>query len=229
MKAAIGSTLALGLLSSSVMATELGPWAPTTFKDAPLPDFVPPFSWTGIYLGVQGGYAWGGLNFDDGSGLTVSWPQHKGWFAGGYAGFNLQLNPFVFGVEGDADGGNRDGATHVGGGYSARTDIDALASVRGRAGLAADRLLFFATGGWAWADVSSTWGAPNLSRSTVDTTLDGWTMGGGLDYAFATMPLGIRTSRQPRRVWRSSFSGAYWVRQGLVITRALLHPSKSLL
>jgi outer membrane immunogenic protein len=141
MKAAIGSTLALGLLSSSVMATDSGRWA----------DFVPPFSWTGIYLGVQGGYAWGEVNFDDGSGLTVSWPQHEGWFGGGYAGFNLQLNPFVVGVEGDVNGGNGDSATHVRGGYSVRTDIDALASVRGRVGLAADRLLFFATGGRAWA------------------------------------------------------------------------------
>jgi outer membrane immunogenic protein len=184
MKVAIASTLALGLLSSSVLATDSGPWAPTTFKDAPRPDFAPAFSWTGIYLGVQGGHVWGEVNFDDGSGLTVSWPQHEGWFGGGYAGVHLQLNPFVFGVEGDVNGGNRAGATHVGGGFSVRTDIDALASVRGRVGLAADRLLLFATGGWAWADISGTVVAPDLSRFNVDTTLDGWIVGGGLDYAF---------------------------------------------
>jgi outer membrane immunogenic protein len=189
MKVGIGSALALGLLSSSVMATGSGPWAPTTGKDAPLPDFIPAFSWTGIYLGVQGGHAWGEVNFDDG-GVTVSGPQHQGWFGGGYAGFNLQLNPFVLGVEGDVNGGDRDGATHVGGGFSVRTDVDALASVRGRLGLAADRLLFFTTGGWAWADVSGTLVASDLSRFTGDATLEGWTLGGGLDYAFTDKFIG---------------------------------------
>jgi outer membrane immunogenic protein len=189
MKVAVASTLALGLLSSSVMAADAGPWAPTTFKDAPLPDFVPAFSWTGIYLGVQGGYAWGELNFDDGSGSTASWPQHSGWFGGGLAGINLQLNPFVLGVESDANIGNRGGATHVGGGFSVRPDIDSLASLRGRIGLAADRLLFFATVGWAWADVSGTVVA-GFEQFTVDTTLKGWTMGGGLDYAFTDKFIG---------------------------------------
>jgi outer membrane immunogenic protein len=45
-------------------------------------------------------------------------------------------------------------------------------------------LLFFVTGGWAWADVSGTLVAPDSSGFTVDTTVDGWTLGGGLDYAF---------------------------------------------
>jgi outer membrane immunogenic protein len=184
MRAAIGLAVALGVLSSSAMATESGPWAATTFKD------VPAISWTGVYLGVQAGHAWGAANFDDDSGLTVPWPQHEWSFGGGYAGFNLQLNPFVIGVEGDANSGNRDGASHVGGGFSVLTDIDSFASVRGRFGLAADRFLFFATGGWAWADVSGTVVAPDLSRFTVETTVDGWTMGGGLDYAFTDKFIG---------------------------------------
>jgi outer membrane immunogenic protein len=183
MKGAIGSTLALGLLSSSVMAADAGP-------GAPLPDFVPAFSWTGIYLGVQAGHAWDEINIDDGNGTTVSWPEHDGWFGGGYAGVNLQLNPFVLGVEGDANGGNGDAASHVGGGFSVRTDINSFASIRGRVGLAADRLLFFATSGWAWADVSATRVAPDLSTFTVDTTLDGWIVGGGLDYAFTDKFIG---------------------------------------
>jgi outer membrane immunogenic protein len=176
MKAGIGATLALGLLSSSVMAAGSGPWAPTTVKDAPLPDFIPAYSWTGIYLGMQGGSGWGEVNFDNGGGVTVSGPQRQGWFGGGFAGFNLQLNPVVVGVEADANGGN--------------TDVDSFVSVRGRVGLAADRLLFFTTGGWAWADVSGTLVAPDLSRSTFDATLEGWTMGGGLDYAFTDKFIG---------------------------------------
>jgi outer membrane immunogenic protein len=186
MKAAIGSALALWLLSTSVMAADSGPRA----TEESLPDFVPAFSWTGVYLGVQAGHAWGELNFDGSGGSTVSWPQHKGSFGGGFAGVNLQLNPFVLGVEGDANSSNRDGATHVGGGFSVRADVNSFASVRGRVGLAADRLLFFAAGGWACADVSGTLIAPDLSRSSVDTTLDGWTMGGGLDYAITDKFIG---------------------------------------
>jgi outer membrane immunogenic protein len=176
-----GAVLPAALSPRPVLATEA--------KDAPLPDFVPAFSWTGIYLGVQGGHAWGEVNFDDG-GVTVSGPQHEGWFGGGYAGVTLQLNPFVLGVEGDVNGANLDGAPHVIGGSSVRTDVDALTSIRGRVGLAADRLLLFATSGWAWADVSGTLIAPDLSRFKVDTTVDGWILGGGLDYAFTDKFIG---------------------------------------
>jgi outer membrane immunogenic protein len=189
MKSAIGSTLVLGLLSTSVMATGSGLRAPTTVKEAPLPDFIPWFSWTGIYLGVQGGHAWGELSFDDATGVNMSGPEHQGWFGGGYAGVNLQLNPFVLGVEGDVNGGDRDGANQSAG-FRLRTDIDALASVRGRVGMAADRLLFFVTSGWAWADVSGTLLAPDLSRFNFEKTLDGWSLGGGLDYALTDKFIG---------------------------------------
>jgi outer membrane immunogenic protein len=158
------------------MAASQGSWVPTTVKDAPLPDLIPAFSWTGIYLGMQGGYAWGEVNFEDGSGGPVAGPQQQGWFGGGYAGLNLHLNPLVVGVEADANGSD--------------TEVDSFMSVRGRVGLAADRLLFFATGGWAWADVSATVIDPDLSRSAVDATLEGWTLGGGLDYAFTDKFIG---------------------------------------
>jgi outer membrane immunogenic protein len=190
MRKAIGASLALGLLSTSALAADLGPWGPPgSIKDAPLPDFIPAFSWTGIYLGAQGGHGWSDVSFNDGLG-PIKWDQ-EGWFGGGYLGFNWQLNSLVVGVEGDWNAADIDGRTDVVPGFIVRSDIDSFASVRGRIGLAADRFLFFVTGGWAWADVNATLidlGPP--SKFSDDTTVDGWTVGGGLEYAFTERFIG---------------------------------------
>jgi outer membrane immunogenic protein len=187
MRKAIGASVALGLLSTSALAADLGPWGPPgSIKDAPLPDFIPAFSWTGIYLGVQGGYGWTDTNFNNVA-FEPSW-QEEGWFGGGYVGFNWQLNSLVVGVEGDWNAADINGSTtDLGRKFS--SDIDSFASVRGRIGLAADRFLFFVTGGWAWTDISHTQELLGVSF-TEDTTLDGWTAGAGLEYAFTDRFIG---------------------------------------
>jgi outer membrane immunogenic protein len=187
MRVALGASLALGLLSGAAMAADLGPYRPGSIKDIPPPDFIPAFSWTGVYFGAQGGYAWGDASFDD----VASW-QHEGGFGGGYAGFNWQLNSFVLGVEGDVNAAGIDGSTTNTAGNIFRSDIDAFASVRGRLGLAADRWLFFVTGGWAWADASHTQDPTGTTTLpiTEDTTLNGWTLGGGVEYAFTDHVIG---------------------------------------
>jgi outer membrane immunogenic protein len=188
MRKAIGASLALGLLSTSAMAADLGPWGPPgSIKDAPLPDFIPAFSWTGIYLGAQGGFGWTDTSFDSVF-FQPSW-QEDGWFGGGYVGFNWQLNSLVVGVEGDWNAADIDGSTTESG-VNFRSDIDSFASVRGRIGLAADRFLFFVTGGWARTDISHTQEFPPGTTFTVDTTLDGWTAGAGLEYAFTDRFIG---------------------------------------
>jgi len=55
-----------------------------------------------------------------------------------------------------------------------------LATVRGRAGYAADRVLFYATAGGAFADVQTTFNGVTTSHSQA-----GWTAGAGLEWAFA--------------------------------------------
>ena len=188
MRSALRASLALGLLSTSALAADLGPWGPPgSIKDAPLPDFIPAFSWTGIYLGAQGGFAWSDVDFDDGV-TNPSWRQ-DGWFGGGYIGFNWQLNSLVVGLEGDVNGADIDGGTTDVLGRHFRSDIDAFASARGRIGLAADRVLFFATGGWAWADANLRETAGLITVSD-DATLQGWTLGGGIEFAFTDRVIG---------------------------------------
>ena len=55
-----------------------------------------------------------------------------------------------------------------------------LATVRGRAGWAADRVLFYGTAGGAFASIQTTFNGVQNTR-----TQDGWTAGAGVEWAFA--------------------------------------------
>lgn len=89
---------------------------------APPPPPPPAFSWTGVYLGANGGYMWGARNGlssfgraivdnDPPFGATsalgvggVSTPNFTGAFGGGQVGYNYQISRFVVGFEADAQG-----------------------------------------------------------------------------------------------------------------------------
>jgi len=72
----------------------------------PPPAPVPAFTWTGFYIGVNGGY--GNAAFEDAtvttSGGTMSrggGGQAKGGIVGGQIGVNYQVGAGVFGIEAD--------------------------------------------------------------------------------------------------------------------------------
>src|SRR5208282_4988529 len=71
------------------------PRAPATYVPVP----APAFSWSGIYVGINGGYAFGTGDFS--SGASVS--GVNGFLAGGTIGANYQWGRFVLGIEGDGD------------------------------------------------------------------------------------------------------------------------------
>lgn len=165
--------------------------APASAADRPIykaPPYVAPiFSWTGCYIGVQGGWAWGTSHHDFSNGAPSDNSQTDGFLGGGHIGCNYQVNNIVLGIEGDIEAAdvngnfvNATGATSVG---SARMRWDA--SVRGRLGLALDRSLLYVTGGWAFARYSFGGGpipAPPCCGYSAD--VDGWTFGVGWEYAF---------------------------------------------
>jgi outer membrane immunogenic protein len=64
---------------------------------------------------------------------------------------------------------------------SLTTTLNRGPTVRGRAGYAWDRVLFYGTGGAAFANVQAGAGALPFSSSTQT----GWTAGAGVEYAFA--------------------------------------------
>jgi outer membrane immunogenic protein len=179
--------VALALLSSlaswSARAADLTPYpaAPAA------PGYIPArYSWTGFYLGVTAGDGWGTGTFIDpfpGGGIVS--PSLNGFLVGGYGGFNYQINYVVLGVEGDFIGSwSKGSATDVNGNS---LQIEALwtASITGRVGIAFDRLLLYVKGGGAFMLHRDTVTIPATSASPTGSAYpSGWTIGGGLDYAF---------------------------------------------
>jgi outer membrane immunogenic protein len=152
------------------------PRAPATY--APVP--VPVFTWTGIYVGVNGGYAFGDSNWSAPPPATGNFST-DGFLFGGTLGGNYQWGQFVLGVEGDWDWSNLNGTTYsTCGSYGCETKSDWLATARVRVGYAFDRFLVYGTGGGAFGNLEASAGSLPFSSSTQI----GWTAGGGVEYAF---------------------------------------------
>lgn len=150
------------------------------------------YDWTGFYVGGHVGYGWAQKDWRDSVGLFNTSHHADGFMGGGQAGFNYQVNQFVFGVEGDISWANLTGGSNVLGALGAvprtgivNTDVDWTATLTGRAGLAFDRWLVYGKGGVAWAHdrFSTNFYTPGTVDFT-DTRI-GWTAGAGVEYAFA--------------------------------------------
>src|ERR1700681_2024328 len=104
----LASIGAFVLTGSAALAADLpsGQPAPPAYLPPPL------FTWTGIYVGGQIGYAWGAGNFNDSgfdpitgtfvSGTLGSTPS--GVIGGAHVGYQYQFNQLVLGIEGSVDG-----------------------------------------------------------------------------------------------------------------------------
>jgi outer membrane immunogenic protein len=200
MKKILLSSVAFLGLATGAMAADL----PSRMAPAPAPMIaaVPVFTWTGFYVGVNAGYGWN--NNDNNSTLLVpgvglvdlnNGGDDGGFVGGGQIGYNYQIGSFVVGLEADlqwADvGGNNDDVFVPGVGFvnTGNRNTDWFGTVRARAGFAFDRVLIYATGGFAFAD-------DNNSNNCVvgafvvacgnggDST--GWTVGGGVEWALPT-------------------------------------------
>jgi outer membrane immunogenic protein len=152
--------------------------------------YLPPvvYDWTGFYLGVNGGGAWGRSNQTElfAPGLTSGTFNTSGGLVGGTIGFNVQLNQFVYGLEGDLDWASISGTANCPmPGFRCSTVSNYLATARGRLGFAADWWLFYVTGGAAMGQVKQSFSPAVGLNSGVGTNRVGWTLGGGLEYAIA--------------------------------------------
>ncbi len=173
----------------------------------PPPPPPPPFTWTGLYIGAQIGYAWGrdnvtwaGVSNDDEQAAGAFQQSPNGVIGGAHAGYNLQYNPWlVFGIEGNVDGTSlsntiaapvNDVFGDTPGVLTATSKADVQGAIRGRIGVAFDRLLLYGTGGVAFTGFNTTivdttgffTGVPGTNASSSNTRA-GWTAGGGIEYA----------------------------------------------
>ena len=151
------------------------PRAPATYVPVP----VPVFSWTGIYVGINGGYAFG----------TSSWnaqasarPATSAPTACSSAARSAAITSGASSCS--ASRAMATGRTsmarrpHLWPGCEAKSDW--LATVRGRAGYAFDRILVYGTGGGAFGNVQ----AASRRAPFSSATQIGWTAGGGVEFAF---------------------------------------------
>ena len=144
------------------------------YKAPPAPVAPPPYNWSGFYLGVNGGGGWSTSHWD-----SFGSTNGSGGVVGGTAGLNWQTGHAVFGIEGDIDWSNIKGTTTTACPAGCTTQNDWLATVRGRAGYAFDRVMPYVTGGLAVGDIKAS--TPGLAGQTQTNT--GWTAGGGLEFA----------------------------------------------
>jgi outer membrane immunogenic protein len=174
MKRLVLAGLAVAVMAGSAAAADMTPRYQQPYVKAPL--YNPAYSWTGFYLGINGGGGWGNSAWDRTGGFDVS-----GGLVGGTAGYNWQMGQVVLGLEGDVDWSGIKGTSSTGCVAGCTTNNDWLGTARGRLGYAFDRFLPFVTGGLAVGDIRAT--TPGFAGATQ--TNAGWTVGGGLEFALA--------------------------------------------
>ncbi len=163
--------------------TSTGAYAADPVMQEPVPVAeVPIFTWTGGYVGLQGGGIWSDSSVNEPDTGVFSENFNGGLF-GGYAGYNWQSGVWVYGAEGDFNGVWNDETFNVGG-FNVDVGTDYLASLRGRVGYAFDRTLIFATAGVAFTRMSAEADLFNGVSLNADQNFTGWTVGAGAEYAF---------------------------------------------
>ena len=181
--------LLLAAVGTSASAADLGGDNKISLKDEPR--YLSRFNWTGAYGGVQLGYGWADTETDtSGSNLPPETHDYDsdGFIGGLHAGYNLQNQGFVYGIEADIDFTDLD-ATEAGslGLRLHQTEIYWTGSLRARVGFAMDRTLFYMTGGWAFGevDVTQSLAANGTILASNSEVRHGWTLGGGVERAFS--------------------------------------------
>jgi outer membrane immunogenic protein len=156
MKTLLSAALLVAATSVSANAADMS----MPYKAAPVAQSV--YNWTGFYLG---GTAGGGiansshLDPDDFDATNTKFQEGFGT-VGLTAGYNWQFGHTVLGIEGDFNWASVDKTNVISNdddrGSTSRFKMDQFATIRGRAGLALDQTLIYATAGLAFAHIHNT-------------------------------------------------------------------------
>lgn len=175
MKRVLLAGVAVLALTAAASAADL------TMEPAPMAPVVAPvaFDWTGFYVGVHGGGAWGDFS-------TNIWQDAFGnassALGGVQAGYNYQINQFVLGVQTDLAYTNlTTGQDVIPGLVGVNANLNWLGSTTVRAGYAIDTWLPYVKGGFAYGETQANIDSLLFSGSKWAT---GWTVGAGLEKAF---------------------------------------------
>jgi len=141
---------------------------------------APMYNWTGWYVGINGGGAWGDSRYNFGDGFTTGDFDVSGGLIGGTIGVNWQNGPWVFGLEGDLDWTDIDGSTLCPNLINTCiTGNSWLATTRARIGYAYDTFMPYITGGLAFGNIKAD--IPGFGSS--EGTETGWAAGAGIEFA----------------------------------------------
>jgi outer membrane immunogenic protein len=175
----LSKTIQAGIAVIALLVAPLAAQAADIPSKAPAYSAPSYFSWTGFYLGLNGGYGFGKSALTDAAGTSTGDYNLKGALAGATLGYNYQTGSWVWGLEGDIDASWIKGSTTVACGGTCETSNSWLGTARGRIGYAWDRWMPYLTGGAAFGSVKIT----DAFGSGTSTKI-GWTAGLGVEYAF---------------------------------------------
>lgn len=187
------------MAATPALAADLGP----SRLPVKAPVMAPPlvYNWTGFYIGAHIGGGWSSKDWTDCTfnicdPVLAASTDPSGFLGGFQAGFNYQIAQWVFGVEGQWSWSGMEGDsainpasyTWLNGAASdfAHTDVNWVATLAGRVGIAFDRTLLYVKGGFAWADEEhwmSYIGGLQATDKFSDTRT-GWMVGVGVEHAF---------------------------------------------
>jgi outer membrane immunogenic protein len=185
---------------TAALAADLPPLvAPPPQAPANYVPVIPPYNWSGFYIGGNLGAGWnsaGSLSDTFGSNFSGS-GQNASFLGGGQVGVNYQFwGGVVIGAEAMFDWLPNTSNTFnaVGGGPATGSNASAtfnsrwLTTATGKLGYAFDRVLAYGKAGGAWVGANN----PNLTVNGLGQTLSssttnnfGWTAGIGVEWAFA--------------------------------------------
>lgn len=206
----ISALTGAALLSSSVLAADL--YTAPVFEPVVTPAESHDY-FSGGYIGLHGGWGWADAPASYVDSFAFGQPTSEcgvgepfgcaisldpdGAFVGGQVGWNFVFGSgLMIGIEGDYSfaslndndnglfgpafgGAVGDEQSHV------DIEVDQMATVMARLGFVMGRWMPFVTGGWGWAhgdrNVNSSF--PPQFSSSDSNWHDGWTVGGGVEYA----------------------------------------------
>ena len=140
-----------------------------------------PYSWTGLYAGIHGGYSRGISSWTDPSlGVSSGNFNVTGGLVGAQLGYNWQTGPLVLGVETDASWMNSIGRLNGAcGGGDCEVKQSWVGTTRGRIGYAFGYWMPYITAGAAYGNITAL--QPAGSASTTNL---GWSAGAGVEVGF---------------------------------------------
>ncbi len=199
-KIIVAAAAFVALTAGQAMAADV---LPVAYGAPPPPIYV--YNWTGFYVGGQLGGGWNTTNwFEDfttsgsggfaGPGFLDGTVNASGVLAGGQIGFDYQLGWAVWGLQAEGSWANITGNAGcfgevVGTTQSCTQSVSALGTITGRVGASYNNFLFYFSTGAAWQheqlqNICAAGCAPPPVFS-VSGLAWGWTIGVGLEYAFA--------------------------------------------